>query len=230
MRYTFVSLFENLISGYFSASILANSIKKNIIEVDYFNPRDYTKNKHKKVDDYMIGGGAGLLMSPQPLDDTLKDIQQKYQMPYFIFLSPSGKKFIQKDAKRLAKKEHIVFVCGRYEGIDERIVESYANEVFSTGDYVLTGGELPALCMCDAISRNIKDVLGNANSLDIESYENHLLEAPSFTKPNKFKQSLIPLEFLKGNHGKIATLKKEMSIFKTQFFRPDLYKKYIKDI
>ena len=225
MKFTFVTLFPNLIKPYFEESILKIALEKNLLQIETVNPRDFTKDKHKKVDDALIGGGAGMLMTPQPLDDTLTYIKKKDSNAYIIFLTPSAKLFTQKDAKRLSKKEHIVFVSGRYEGIDERVIEMHANEVFSIGDFVLTGGELPSLVICDAISRNIQGVLGNSSSLEVESFENHLLEAPSFTKPNIFKKNSVIKEFLKGNHGKIATLKCELSLLKTKYHRPDLYKK-----
>ena len=225
MKFTFVTLFPNLIQPYFEESILKIALQKNILQIETVNPRDFTKDKHKKVDDTLIGGGAGMLMTPQPLDDTLSHIKKKDSSAYIIFLTPTAKLFTQNDAKRLSKQEHIVFVSGRYEGIDERVIEMYANEVFSIGDFILTGGELPSLVICDAISRNIQGVLGNSSSLKVESYENYLLEAPSFTKPNIFKKNSVIKEFLKGNHGKIATLKCELSLLKTKYHRPDLYKK-----
>ncbi|HIP59888.1 MAG TPA: tRNA (guanosine(37)-N1)-methyltransferase TrmD [Campylobacterales bacterium] len=225
MRFTFVTLFENIVKPYFEDSILSRAIKENIFSIDFVNPRDYATDKHKKVDDYQAGGGAGLLIKPEPLSRALEQIKSDSPSAYFIFATPAGKPFKQIDAKRLAKYEHVVFVNGRYEGIDERIIEQYADELFSIGDYILTGGELPSMCMCDAISRNIPKVLGNAESLDIESYENNLLEAPAFTKPNSFKGSDIIKEYLKGNHGNILTLKSRLSVCKTNYFRPDLYKK-----
>lgn len=223
--FTFVTLFESLVKHYFEDSILSRAIKKDIITIDFINPRDFSIDKHKKVDDYQAGGGAGLLLKPQPLSDAIKEIKKADEKAYFIFATPAGKPFRQIDAKRLSEKEHIVFVNGRYEGIDERIIESYADELFSTGDYILTGGELPSLCMCDAICRNIPQVLGNVDSLLVESYENNLLEAPSFTKPNNFEGSEIIKEYLKGNHANILTLKNRLSACKTNYFRPDLYKK-----
>ena len=226
MRYTFVTLFSNIIKGYFEDSILSRAIKHGLIDIKYVNPRDYSCNKHKKVDDTSFGGGAGMLMCPQPLYDTLESIKHKDDNTYIIFLLPAGKQFVQNDAKRLAKKEHIVFVSGRYEGIDERVIEEFADEVFSIGDYVLTGGELPSLVMCDAISRNIDGVLGNAESLIDESFEEHLLESPSFTKPQKYKEKGVPSEFLKGNHSKIRSLKFALAKCKTSFFRPTRYLAY----
>ncbi len=223
MKFTFVTLFEGLISPYFEDSILKRAIEKNLLSIEFYNPRDFTTNKHNKVDDYQAGGGAGLLLNAQPLFDALEEIKSKNPDAHFVFLAPAGKTFVQVDAKRLAKYEHIVFVSGRYEGIDERVVETYADEIFSIGDYVLTGGELASCVLSDAISRNISGVLGNDESLSEESFEDMLLEAPSFTKPAVFKEKLIPSEFLKGNHAKIANLKKEMRKLKTKYFRPDLY-------
>ena len=224
MNFTFVTLFEDMISPYFSNSILFKAIKEKLICVNFLNPRNFSIDKHKKVDDYKIGGGAGLLMSPQPLFDTIEYLKEENEDNYFIFPTPTGKKFTQNDAKRLSKIKNIVFICGRYEGIDERVVEEFADELFSTGDFVLTGGELPALCMCDAISRMVKGVLGNEESLVEESFENLTLEAPSFTKPYNFRNFLAPSEFLKGNHAIISGLKNSMAHAKTNFHRPDLYK------
>ncbi len=223
MKFVYVTLFENLISPYFEDSILRRAIEKKLISIEFYNPRDYTTNKHNKVDDYQAGGGAGLLLGVQPLFDTLREIKKRNPNAHFVFPAPAGKTFVQSDAKRLAKKEQIVFVNGRYEGIDERVVENWADEVFSIGDYVLTGGELASCVMSDAISRNINGVLGNEDSLSEESFEDMLLEAPSFTKPVIFENKSVPSEFLKGNHAKISNLKNEMAKLKTKYFRPDLY-------
>ncbi len=226
MKFTFVTLFDTLIKDYFADSILSRAIKARLMDVSFVNPRDFAQdNKHQKVDDYQAGGGAGLLMKAEPLSKALEDIKKDDQDAYFIFAAPAGKPFKQTDAKRLAAKKHLVFVSGRYEGIDERVVEIYADELFSIGDFILTGGELPSLCICDAVSRNIPGVLGNEDSLAVESFENALLEAPAFTKPNVFNKNSIIKEYLKGNHSKIDALKKTLSVSKTKYFRPDLYKK-----
>jgi tRNA (guanine37-N1)-methyltransferase len=225
MRFTFVSLFESLIRPYFDDSILSRAISSKLFDIDFVNPRDFATDKHKKVDDYQAGGGAGLLLKPDVLDRALESIRAKDSEAYYIFVTPVAKTFKQVDAKRLAKKEHIVLVSGRYEGIDERIVEKWADEVFSIGDFILTGGELPSLCICDAVCRNINGVLGNSGSLVVESFEESLLEAPSFTKPNIFEKNHITKEYLKGNHSKIHALKDILSVKKTKYFRPDLYKK-----
>lgn len=226
MHFSFVTLFPNLIDFYFKDSILKKALDKNIISYDFFNPRDYSKNKHKKVDDTLCGGGAGQLMFPQPLFDILDEIKSKHKDCCIIFPLAAAKPFNQNDAKRLAKKKNIVFVSGRYEGIDERVIEKYASEVFSIGEYILTGGELPSLIMSDAISRNIPKVLGNQESLKDESYndifslDKSLLEAPSFCKPIQYKNLKVPSEYLKGNHASIRNLKKKLSVCKTKYYRP----------
>lgn len=220
MTYTFVTLFKNLVEGYFQDSILKRAIDKEILKINYINPRDFSSSKHHKVDDTAVGGGAGMVMNPQPLFDALDELK-KDENVHIIFLTPVAKPFRQNDAKRLAKKKHIAFVSGRYEGIDERVVETYADEVFSIGDYILTGGELASLVICDAVSRNIDNVLGNVDSLSIESFETNLLEAPSFSKPQCYNDLSVPSEYLKGNHSKIRSLKLALSESKTKFFRPE---------
>lgn len=222
LKFTFVTLFPNLIEPYFQDSILKRAVDSNFISYEFYNPRDFTTNKHKKVDEQMVGGGAGMLLTCQPLFDCLNEIKSKNADTYIVFPLAAAKPFRQNDAKRLAKKKNIVFVSGRYEGIDERVIEKYANEVFSIGEFILTGGELPSLVMADAISRNVENVLGNADSLDVESYENNMLEAPSFAKPENFRNLIVIKEFLKGNHTKIADLKKNLAICKTKYFRPGL--------
>lgn len=230
LKFTFVTLFPNLIEPYLKDSILNRAIESKFISYEFYNPRDFTKNKHKKVDDQIVGGGAGMLLFCQPLFDCLDEIKRKNEDAYIIFPLAAAKPFKQNDAKRLANKKNIVFISGRYEGIDERVIEKYANEVFSIGEYILTGGELPSLVMADAISRNINGVLGNSDSLEVESYENNLLEAPSFAKPEKFQNLSIVKEYLKGNHSRISDLKFQMSICKTKYYRPNKEKKWKTDI
>lgn len=220
MTISYITLFNSLVEFYFRDSILKRALDSGLFTTKFINPRDFSKDRHKKVDDYMVGGGAGLLMKPEPLYEAIK--RCKEQGAYIIYPTPAGKPFRQNDAKRLAKKEHICFVCGRYEGIDERIVEQCVDELFSIGDFIITGGELGALCMSDAICRNIKGVLGNEESLKEESFEELLLEAPSFVKPTIFNDNPLPSELLKGNHGKIQALKNQMASLKTSYYRPDL--------
>ncbi|NLY03474.1 MAG: tRNA (guanosine(37)-N1)-methyltransferase TrmD [Campylobacter sp.] len=220
MKFNFITIFPNLMQAYFSDSILARAVNQKIIEINFINPRDFTKDRYKKVDDYMIGGGAGLLMQVEPLELATKSIKEK---THIIYLTPNGKLFKQNDAKRLAKFDSITLVCGRYEGVDERYIERNVDEVFCLGDFILTGGELGALCIADAVSRNLDGVLGNKDSLVEESFEKEFLEAPNFTKPNVFENNLVVSEFLKGNHDKILALKNSMSKLRTKYYRPDLY-------
>jgi tRNA (guanine37-N1)-methyltransferase len=226
MKFSFVTLFPSLIEGYFSDSILNRAIENSLIEVEYINPRDYTSNKHGKVDEPMIGGGAGMLMTSQPLFDSIEAIRNSsnYENIHVVVATPVGKPFRQNDAKRLAQKEHIVFVSGRYEGMDERFIEEVADELFSIGDFILTGGELASMVMCDAVARNVSGVLGNSDSLSVESFEASSLEAPSFSKPKVYNEIGVPSELLKGNHAKISDLKNAMAKCKTKYFRPDMHK------
>lgn len=224
MHFRFLTLFPNLIAPYFEESILKRAKEKNLIDIEIINLRDYADNKHYKVDDTQIGGGAGQVINFNVLENALKNLIHK---SHIIFLTPCAKAFNQFDAKRLAKKEDITFVCGRYEGFDERIIEIYANEVFSIGDFILTGGELSALCLCDSISRQIPEVLGNPQSLQEESFESNLLEAPVFSKAKiKMKKNKLfypPLEYSQGNHSIMGDLKHNLSVLKTKYFRPDLF-------
>ncbi len=225
MEFNFVTLFPSLIEGYFSDSILKRAIENNLLTTRFYNPRDYSTNRYKKVDDTKIGGGAGMLMSIEPIEKALLEIKEKNLDTKIIFLTPVAKPFKQVDAKRLAKESSLTLVSGRYEGFDERLIEMYADEVFSIGDFILTGGELGSLVIADAVSRNIPGVLGNSDSLVEESFENLLLEAPAFTKPKKYKNLSVISEFLKGNHSKISSIKHDLSLCKTKYFRPDIYRK-----
>ncbi|TLD89189.1 tRNA (guanosine(37)-N1)-methyltransferase TrmD [Helicobacter sp. MIT 05-5294] len=226
MQFSIVSLFPHLIESYFGDSILSRACKQGLIQVDFVNPRTFSPHRFSKADDYQVGGGAGLVLDPLTLGNALDSIKAQNPKTHIIFLTPCAKTFTQKDAKRLSKQSHITLVCGRYEGFDERLIECFADEVFSIGDFILTGGEIAALCLCDSISRQVEGVLGNSESLHGESYEEFLLESPNFTKPNKFKNLAIPSEYSKGNHAKIRDLKLKASEAKTRFHRLDLYIRY----
>lgn len=221
MRYSLVTLFPNLIHPYFSDSILKRAVDSGYLSYECINPREFSTNRHHKVDDYLVGGGAGLLLEAEPLKQAILSIKTADMRT--VFLLPAGKPFRQQDAERLASEKHLCLVCGRYEGIDERVIEMLADELFSVGEAILTGGELPALMVCDSVARQIPGVLGNEDSLSGESFENGLLEPPPFTKPNIWQENSVPSEFLKGNHNKIADLKFRMAAAKTRFHRPDLY-------
>ncbi|MDR0665626.1 MAG: tRNA (guanosine(37)-N1)-methyltransferase TrmD [Helicobacteraceae bacterium] len=222
MRFSFITIFENLIAPYFNEAILKKAIDKKLLEIEIVNPRDYSADKWQKTDDTVTGGGAGMVMTPQPLFDSLADLRRKSPKVKILFMTPCAKRFGSRDAKRLAAQEHIAFVCGRYEGFDERAIEVFADEVFSIGDFVLTGGELPAIMMCDAIARFVSGTLGNERSALTDSFENAALESPSFTKPTLFRGYGTPSELLSGNHKAIDEFRSRLSALKTRYFRPDL--------
>lgn len=226
MKFTFLSLFPNLISSYFKDSILKRAIESGFINIEIINFRKFSKDKHMKVDSPQIGGGAGLLINADVLEDAINYAKTKDS--HIIFLTPCAKLFNQNDSKRLSQYNHIIFICGRYEGIDERIIETFVDEVFCIGNYIITGGELASLVLCDSISRNINGVIGNPQSIIGESFQQNLLEAPAFTKINDINKKVsklsYPSEYSKGNHRKILSLKYKMSIMKTKYFRPDMYK------
>jgi tRNA (guanine37-N1)-methyltransferase len=217
MKIVFFSLFPNLILPYFEDSILKKAKEKNLFDIEVVNFREFAKNRHKKVDTEIAGGGAGMVIDNEALRFALNYYKQKYPNARVVFLTPVGKRYNQKDAVRFSKEEVLFLVCGRYEGFDERLIEDFANEVISIGDFILTGGELAALAVADSVLRNIRGVLGNFDSLKEESFNENMLEAPVFSKMGD-----LPLILKSGNHKEIEKWKNNLSIFKTKFHRPDL--------
>lgn len=240
MTFCFISLFPNLIAPYFAESILKKAIDNGLLNIELCNLRDFSNDKHNRVDEPQISGGAGQVLKPQIINSAINHIKNRIDS-HIIFLSPCGKKFSANDALRLSKKSHISFVCGRYEGFDERSVEVSCDEIFSIGDFILSGGEIAALALSDSIARQIQGVLGNEDSLKGESFESNLLESPTFIKVTKksFESSLknatkmrffpTPSIYSQGNHKKINNLKKALALCKTRYFRPDLYQKIKND-
>lgn len=226
MKFSFLTLFPSLISGYFSDSILKRAQESAKIKVEIIDFREFSTDKHKKVDNYQASGGAGLVICADVLERAIRALATPQS--HIIYLTPVAKRFLQCDAKRLAQNQsHIIFICGRYEGVDERVIEGFVDEVFSIGDYILTGGELASLVLCDCIARQIHSVLGNEKSLCGESFENDLLEAPLFTKniSGASASTGIPAQYLNGNHRKIDELKSALARAKTRYFRPDIWRK-----
>jgi len=217
MKIIFVTLFPQIISCYFEDSILKKAKEKGIFEIEFINFRNYSTNRFKRVDTPLVGGGAGMIIDNIALRNCLIDLKSKYKNSKTIFLTPVAKKFNQKDAIRLAKEDVLILVCGRYEGFDERLIEDFADEVLSIGDFILTGGELGALVIADSVLRNVKGVLGNDESLVGESFENFLLEAPQFSKVGK-----VPSILKSGNHKEIKKWQHKLSILKTKYHRTDL--------
>jgi len=220
MKIIFFSLFPNLIKPYFQDSVLKKALDKGLYEIEFVNFRDFAENRHKKVDTEPVGGGAGMIIDNIALRNALNFYKNRYNNNRTIFLTPVGKTFTQKDAVRLAKEEVLFLVSGRYEGFDERLIEDFADEVISVGDFILTGGELASLILADSILRNVKGVLGNSESLKEESFVTDFLEAPSFSKGGE-----VPPILKSGNHKKITEWKKTLSELKTKYHRPDLYRK-----
>jgi tRNA (guanine37-N1)-methyltransferase len=209
LRFDLISIFPETLDAYTNASILGRAQKNKLITIKSHNLRDHTSNKHKNVDDTPYGGGAGMVMTVEPFEKALKKIKKRFKKTRVITTSASGRTFTQADAKRLAQYDQLIFLCGRYEGIDHRVEEHLADEALSIGDYVLTGGELPALVMCDAIARMVPGVLGSAESLESESHtEEGLLEYPQYTKPEDYKGWKVPEVLLSGDHKKIAEWRK----------------------
>ena len=230
MKISVMTLFPEIFESYLGESIMKRAIDKDILDVDLYNIRDFSENKHKKVDDYPFGGGAGMVMTPQPIYSTYKKILEdnNIEKARVIYLSPKGKTFDQKMAKSLAKEDNIVFLCGHYEGIDQRIIDLIVTDEISIGDYVLTGGELPALILIDSISRLIPGVLSQNESFEEESFKDNLLEYPHYTRPREFMGMKVPDVLLSGNHKKIEQWRYDESIKITKKRRPDLYKKTCK--
>ena len=232
MKFYFLTLFPQMIENYVSESIIKRAIESGVIDVKAFDIRDYSQNKHKKVDDYPYGGGAGMVMTPQPIYSAYMDILEKEGMqdPHVVYLSPKGRTFDQEMAKRLSQKENIVFLCGHYEGVDQRIIDNLVTEEISIGDYVLTGGELPALVVMDATARMIPGVLGEQESFMDESFMDGLLEYPHYTRPQEFMGMKVPDVLLSGNHKNIDEWRKEQSYKITKERRPELLKNRKKDL
>ncbi|WP_308551853.1 tRNA (guanosine(37)-N1)-methyltransferase TrmD [Peptoniphilus duerdenii] len=226
MKFTTLTLFPEFIESIKGYSIIRRAIENGLISVESINIRDFAINKHGQVDDYPYGGGQGMVMMVEPVYKAIESV--KTENSHVVFLSPQGKVLNQKLIKDLSKKEHIVLLCGHYEGIDERIIENYIDEEISIGDYVLTGGEIPAMVLIDSVSRMIDGVLASSEAYEDESHMDGLLEYPQYTRPQEFMGLKVPDVLLSGNHQEIEKYRREMSILQTKKKRPDLFK-FIKD-
>lgn len=228
-RFHILTLFPEMVMDGLNTSIIGRAIEAGLLEINAVNIRDYSTNKHMKVDDYPYGGGAGLVMQPEPIYRAYKDLEKDMKKkPRVVYLTPQGTTFHQEMAKELAKEEELVFLCGHYEGIDERVLEEIVTDYVSIGDYVLTGGELPAMVMIDSISRLVPGVLHNDDSAGDESFENGLLEYPQYTRPPVFLDKEVPEVLLSGHHENIRKWRHEQSVKRTKERRPDLWEAYEK--
>ena len=225
MNFHILTLFPEMVVNGLNTSITGRALENGQITVEAVNIRDFSANKHKKVDDYPYGGGAGMLMQAQPVYDAYKSVAEQIPSEHktrVIYVTPQGQPFTQKMAENFAKNDDLIFLCGHYEGIDERALEEVATDFVSIGDYVLTGGELPAMVMIDAISRLIPGVLNNKASAEYESFSGNLLEHPQYTRPENYQGKKVPEVLLSGNHAKIEAWKEEQSLLRTKKYRPDL--------
>lgn len=250
MNFHVLTLFPEMIEQGFHTSITGRSLENGTLTLQAVNIRDYTTNKHKKVDDYPYGGGAGMLMQAQPVYDAYQAVVEEIaerkakigkekgmenckgessKPARVIYLTPQGTVFHQSMARELAKEEDLIFLCGHYEGIDERVLEEIVTDNISIGDYVLTGGELPALVLMDAIARMVPGVLGNQESKDAESHSNYLLEYPQYSRPEIWHDRRVPEILLSGDHAKVDEWRLEQSLARTKEIRPDLYEKWVSE-
>lgn len=237
MNFHVLTLFPDMILDGLQTSVTGRAITAGTISLEAVNIRDYTVNKHKKVDDYPYGGGAGMLMQAQPVYDAWEAVEEKIcqrreqpnqvKKTRVIYVTPQGAAFCQQMAKELAKEEDLIFLCGHYEGIDERVLQEIVTDYVSIGDYVLTGGELPAMVMIDAIARMVPGVLGNQESGERESFSNYLLEYPQYSRPEIWREKKVPEILLSGDHQKIEEWRLEQSLERTRKLRPELYEKWV---
>lgn len=227
MKFHILTLFPDMFTGVLYDSMLGRAEKNGIIEFNIINIRDFACNKHNRVDDYPYGGGRGMVMQAEPIykayESICKDLEEK---PYVIYMSPKGKVFSQSKAVELSRKENIVILCGHYEGVDQRIIDEIVDEEISIGDYVLTGGEIPAMAVIDSVSRMVEGVLSNEDSFVDESHYSGLLEYPHYTRPPVFMGREVPEVLLSGNHALISKWRMEKSLEETEKKRPDMLEKY----
>jgi len=223
LQFDIITIFPKSFDRIFDESMIKRAQEKKKVKITIHDLRDYTKDKHRKVDDKPFGGGPGMVMQPQPLFDAVKKIKGKRKAKVLL-MAPSGIPFRQKQAHRLAKEKNLIIICGHYEGVDERVRESVVDESISIGDYVLTGGEIPAMVIVDSVTRLLPGVLGRESSLQDESFEHNLLEYPHYTRPANFNGMKVPNMLLSGNHQSIKEWRMTQSILRTKKIRPDLIK------
>ena len=224
MRFDVLTLFPELIQSHMDFSIMKRASDGGVIEVNTVNPRDYSKDKHKKVDDTPYGGGAGMVLMPQPYVDAYEAVNRA-EKSITLMMTPQGEPFTDAISNELAEYEQIIILCGHYEGFDERIREIIKPREISIGDFVLTGGELPALCIIDSVSRKIEGTLGKIESAHDDSFSDGLLEYPQYTKPREYRGLVVPEVLLNGNHKLIEEFRYEQKLKRTKERRPDLFEK-----
>lgn len=226
IRVDILSAVPQLLHSPLNHSIVKRARDKGAIEIAVHDLRDYSEDKHNKVDDYPYGGGAGMVMTPQPIFSCMDALKAERSYDEVIFTAPDGRRFDQDAANRLSLKQNIVILCGHYKGVDQRVRDALVTQEYSIGDYVLSGGELPALVMVDAIARLLPGVLGDAESALSDSFQDHLLEGPVFTRPAEFRGMKVPDVLTSGDHKKVEEWRHEQSLKRTREVRPDLFEKF----
>lgn len=229
LNFHILTLFPEMVMQGLNTSIIGKAAERGYISIDAVNIRDYTLDKHGKVDDYTYGGGAGMLMQAQPVYDAYQSVAGRIRQEKthrVIYLTPQGKNFCQEMAQEMAQESDLIFLCGHYEGIDERVLEEIVTDEVSIGDYVLTGGELPAMVMIDTIARLVPGVLHNGESAQTETFGDGLLEYPQYSRPEIWHNKRVPEILLSGDHAKVDAWRLEQSLLRTKERRPDLYEKY----
>ncbi|RXE58461.1 tRNA (guanosine(37)-N1)-methyltransferase TrmD [Acetivibrio mesophilus] len=226
MKFDVLTLFPELFDAVLGESIIGRARQNNIIQINTVNIRDFSLNKHRKVDDYPYGGGGGMVMMAQPICDAYLSIAEKLSYkPRVVYLSPQGRVLNQEIVKELSTEEHLILLCGHYEGIDERVIEEIVDDEISIGDYVLTGGELPAMVLIDSVSRLIPGVLSSEESYSQESHYEGLLEYPQYTRPYEFSERKVPGVLMSGHHENINRWRRQQSLKRTYLKRPDMFER-----
>lgn len=227
MRIDIISAVPQVLESPLNHSIVGNAQDDGLVEIHTHDLHDYTEDKHNKVDDYPYGGGAGMVLTPQPIFSCIEYLQNQRDYDEIIFTAPSGNPFKQDDANRLSTEKNLIFLCGHYKGVDQRVIDSFITKTYSIGDYVLSGGELPTLVMVDSIVRVLPGVLGDAESALTDSFQNeNLLEGPIYTRPADFKGMKVPKVLRSGDHQKVKEWRRQQSLERTKKVRPDIYKKF----
>lgn len=229
LRIDIISAVPALLDGPLNHSIVGRARENGLVEIFVHDLRDYSEDKHKKIDDYPYGGGAGMVLTPQPLFSCIEKLKSERSYDEIIFTAPDGKQFGQADANSLSLKKNLMILCGHYKGVDQRVRDALVTSEYSIGDYVLSGGELPAMVMTDAIVRLLPGVLGDAESALSDSFQNELLDGPVYTRPAEFKGMSVPDILRSGDHKKVEQWREEQSIKHTKERRPDLYNKFKKN-
>lgn len=224
MKIHIITAFPDLLRGPFDESIIKRSREKQLVEIFIHDLRQYSNDKHHRIDDYPYGGGPGMIIKPEPIFNCIESVLESYQInePNLIFLTPQGQKYSQTKAKQLVTKDHLIFLCGHYKGVDERVREYWKMDEISIGDYVLTGGELPALVIIDSVIRLIPGAISDLDSAKTDSFYQNMLDCPSYTRPEVYRNMAVPAVLLSGHHAEIEKWKKDKALQRTIKVRPDL--------